>query len=165
MRVIPRVPGLARLAVGEFGRHRLAHDEAAEGLQAAHDPRRMRRHVVREDARAHARRDAARGDDVLHADGDAEQREVGEDAAGPLLGLGHGARCVEPFPRLDARLEGGDARGARLDQLLHGGAAFAVRAKHVGQAEAEEIHFGVFMLAAASKKRQTAILPTGGGAG
>jgi hypothetical protein len=57
-----------------------------------------------------------------------------------LLGLGHGAGSVEPFPCLDAPLLRGNARGAGFDQLLDGGAALAIGAKHFLQTEAKEIH-------------------------
>src|SRR5258708_4880923 len=131
MRDIPRIARLARLAVSEFRGDRLAHDEAAEGLETPHHQGRLRRRVRGEDARAVARRDATRGDDVLHADRDSEERQVAEDAPGALLRLGHGARGVEPFPRLDARLERDDASRTGGYVVLNPGPAFAAGAQRL----------------------------------
>ena len=140
VRGVPRIARLAGLAIGELGSHGLSHDEAAQRLEAPHDPRRMRGDVVREDARAHPRRDAARRDDVLHAHRDAEERKVLENPPRPLLGFGHGARRIEPFPGLDARVERRHALRAGGHIVLDGGTPFTVGPQGFDEPERIKVH-------------------------
>ena len=60
-------------------------------------------------------------------------------STGTLLRIGHGALGVEPLPRLDRGLELRDARGARGDVVLDGGAAFCRGRSAAGGRDGREL--------------------------
>ena len=160
---IVRIGGRAGMAVGEFRRHRLAHDHGVGGPAERHAGGVAERHLALEDRRVVAGRHVVGVDDVLDADRHAAQHAFPDGVGG--LGLGDRQVGIEEGPGLHDGLALGDAIEAVAHQLLGGERACLDAGDGFGGAE--RLHSALLTQPAMSSSvasscwRPTSWMPTG----